>query len=186
VVSNAASSDIFGVEFDVSANPVDGLSLFGSVSYLDATYKEFTTEDPAEPGGPDADPSTTPNSFELAGNRLVNTPEWTANAGAQYIMPFGESGEIVIRGDVAYKSDVYSRPYQTNDRSDLIEGYWLSNARLTYRPSDGGWTLTAFVDNLADEVVAARKQTGAATLGNQINTVFVPPRTYGLRLALNY
>jgi iron complex outermembrane receptor protein len=186
VVSNAAASEILGAEFDVSLSPVDGLDLFGSLSYLDATYSEFTTEDPAEPGGPDGNPSTLPNSFELAGNRLVNTPEWTANIGAQYTLGLGENGDLIFRGDSAYKSEVFSRPYQTNPRSDLIEDYWLTNLRVTYRTADERWSVAAFIDNLTDEVVPARKQTGAATLGAQINTVYVPPQMYGVRLSLSY
>ena len=67
VTTNAAEATVWGVEFDLTANPIEELTLTANVGYLNAEYDEFI--------------STFGNTtgVDLSGNTLVNAPEWKAS-----------------------------------------------------------------------------------------------------------
>lgn len=81
VVSNAASAIIKGVEADITAKPVQGLTLTASAGYLKSNYKDFLTLNPL-----------TLAPIDLSGLDLTFNPSLTASAGATYAIPtsFGD------------------------------------------------------------------------------------------------
>jgi iron complex outermembrane receptor protein len=101
-IENAGKSEIKGFEAEVTAVPIEGLTLNGSLAYLSAKYKDFIFTDPATitPAGfPDfpaagAFPGTAPTGIprQLEGNVLQNAPKWTSSVSASYELPVGEMG----------------------------------------------------------------------------------------------
>lgn len=73
-ITNAGRSETKGFEIEATAVPVDGLTLTGSVAYLDAKFKEYDTRVLDGAG------NLVPVSF--AGNRLTNSPKWNAASGS--------------------------------------------------------------------------------------------------------
>ena len=61
----------------------------------------------------------------------------------------------------------------------------MSNARLTWETRSGNFGITAFVNNIEDELVFSnglQSPVKAGTIYNQIR----PPRTYGVRATFRF
>jgi iron complex outermembrane receptor protein len=58
--------------------------------------------------------------------------------------------------------------------------YMMSNARLTYETASGNLAITAFVNNLENELVFSNSFQSPAKAGVIYNQLR-PPRTYGVR-----
>jgi len=140
---NAGDADIKGVEVEATLRPVEGLLIEGAVSYLDFDYKKFATYGSATVGGP-----TNLNGPQF-GDYPPYTPRWKWSAGIQYRFDLGGAGSLTPRFDASYQSDIYSRP--NNRSSNLLPGYTLANARLTWANAGEDLEISAEVTNLFDE-----------------------------------
>ena len=61
----------------------------------------------------------------------------------------------------------------------------MSNARVTWENAAGGFGLTAYVNNIEDELVFSNSLQSPAKAGTIYNQLR-PPRTYGLRAMLRF
>ncbi|MEI9850494.1 MAG: TonB-dependent receptor [Sphingomonas sp.] len=124
---NAGDADIKGIELETTIRPVDGLSIDGSLSYIDFEYKRFGTfaagATTVAVGGP-----TNLNGPQF-GDYAPYTPKWKWSIGAQYDIDLGTAGSLTPRFDAAYQSDIYT--VSANRATNLIEAYTIANARLT-------------------------------------------------------
>ena len=70
-------------------------------------------------------------------------------------------------------------------QDEFQDGFGLLNARLSFEPEQGSWSVEAFGSNLTDEVY--RKGAGSAgkSIGLPTN-VLGEPRVYGLRLTIHH
>lgn len=169
VSRNAESARIKGVELEVAAQPVEGLSLGGSLSYLDAKYTSF----------PYVDENGVFNNH--AGNRLNRAPKWQVTAYGQYAIPVG-FGTILPRVQYRYNAKVYYS--ETNTEPQVGDSFGIVDASLTFQSATQSWQLTAYVDNLTDEQYRTHAIQG-------ILPVFAPatistPRIYGLEFIYNF
>jgi iron complex outermembrane receptor protein len=121
-----------GVELEASLTPVDGLSIDGSVGYLDFKYTRV-------------DPLT----LVEAGMKAPFNNKWQASAGIQYAADLGGKGTLTPRLDWSYQSNFYYN--SVNTPLDLVAGRSLFNGRLTYTSSDDVWSISAAVTNLFDK-----------------------------------
>ncbi len=96
-IANAGKANTKGAEFEVSAVPVEGLNLSGSVSYLKAKYTEWDNAF----GCPSACRSG-------AGLTLPYAPKWTASAHADYTFDLARTVSITPSIGVQYSSMVYN------------------------------------------------------------------------------
>ncbi len=87
---NAGKQSTFGVEFDGSVRPVDGLNLSLAVTYLDAKYDSFT-------GSVFGD---------LSGQRPAGIPDLSMAAGATYTHEFAGGTRAILHADYQYESPV--------------------------------------------------------------------------------
>ena len=174
LITNAAEARIRGLEFDGAALLTDTLKIDGNLTYLDAEFEEYIAPDPARGGA----------EFDLSGNRMMATPEWSVNIGAEYTAEIGSWGTITSRGEYAYKSEVFFRPF--NLEQSRQDAYSTYNARVTFEPLDGNWNFSIWGKNLTDELVAGKIQIGGAVLGSPIETQYLPPRTFGVAVGYNF
>jgi iron complex outermembrane recepter protein len=128
--NNVGSADVKGLELEMTAFPVDGLSIDASFAYLDFGY---TTT------GTSGVPLTAVTPY---------TPEVSWSAGAQYDHEI-EAGTISFRLDGTYQGEVFTEA--TNTPESRIPGRFLSNARLSFSDEDNGWRLSLEVQNLLDK-----------------------------------
>ncbi len=89
---NGGNAHEKGVEAEFTARPIDGLSIDGSVSYLDFHYTSVA------PGA----------NQTLLTDPFAGAPKWKWTLGAQYVAELGSAGSITPRIDAAYQDQVYS------------------------------------------------------------------------------
>ncbi|MYE12709.1 MAG: TonB-dependent receptor [Gammaproteobacteria bacterium] len=172
IVTNAGQSDIDGIELEILAEPVDGLTIDLNASYLDATYGELWL--------PTIYADSTVN---VEGNHLVGAPKWAYNVGVARSFPVGAWGTGAVRVEYSWQDQVYFRPH--NEERISMDDYGLVNLRVTFRDAAGRWTYTLFGANLTDELIVAYQN---LTTGDNfpIQNAFTPPRTYGLSIGANF
>ncbi|MGC1270708.1 MAG: TonB-dependent receptor [Croceibacterium sp.] len=122
-----------GIELEASMRPVDGLSIDGSVSYIDFYYTSLAAG------------STTALTDPRAG-----LPKWKWTVGAQYEVPLGNVGTLTPRIDAAYQAEVYTGAKYLN-APQYIPAYTTANARLTWRNEPRDLSVSLEVTNLFDK-----------------------------------
>ncbi|MFC4254197.1 TonB-dependent receptor [Altererythrobacter xixiisoli] len=135
--ANAGDAHIKGFELETTIDPFDsGLLIDASVSYLDFQYQEIN---PGAGG---------PTGVQLS---MISpyTAEWKWAIGVQYEVDLGNSGSLTPRFDANYQSDTFSNA--VNGPNNLIDGYTLANARLTWRNADEDLSVSLEVTNLFKE-----------------------------------
>ncbi len=168
-VVNAGASEVSGVEVELDwlATAADRLKF--TANYLDAEFKDLPTNANVVGSGP--------VPVNLAGNRPVQSPEWTLVLGYDHTWELGPL-QLTAGLRSQYKSDYYLTAF--NWRADKQEAYTISDATVTLAAADRQWDVAAYVHNIEDE----RILTYAAFTGDTINTynfAFGTPRTYGLQ-----
>jgi len=140
---NAGDARLKGIEVETTIRPVDGLLIDGALSYLGFDYKRFTNYGGAFAGGPN-----NPAGPQF-GHYPPYTPEWKWSAGIQYDIALGNIGSLTPRVDASYQSKTFVR--SNNGPTNLLPGYTVANARLTWRNQPGDLEIAAEVTNLFDE-----------------------------------
>lgn len=125
ITVNAGRSRLFGGELEIAAEPVDGLSLFGSLAYVDTEFVDFVSD-----------------GVDLAGNEFPSAADLTAAFGAEY---FFENG-FFLAGDASYTSAAFTDV--ENTRADRTDNRFLVNARAGYEAEN--WNVAVFATNLFD------------------------------------
>lgn len=176
VVANAGNARFKGVEAELTARPVDGLDIDGSVSYIDAKWKSLS---PAVIG----DPVTRPNGIFLE-DPATSAPKWKVSAGIQYRADLGRSGSLTPRLDYAYTGERF------RNRSTLapysLPAYGLVNASLTWRDKNEKYAVTFEVLNLTNEYYyTARFDELFFPTGTTFSTVG-RPREFSLKARYNF
>jgi iron complex outermembrane recepter protein len=96
IVNNAGNARIQGVETDVEFVPVDGLTLAGGLTALDARLTQEFCGDPAichDPGD---------ENFAPVGTRLPVVPKWKADLTARYEFPLVSGVNGHVQGTGSY------------------------------------------------------------------------------------
>ncbi|UAB79321.1 TonB-dependent receptor [Erythrobacter sp. SCSIO 43205] len=171
-ITNAGKSESKGFEIEATAVPVDGLTLTGSLAYLDAEYLEYDTQ------VLDATGALVPVSF--AGNRLLNSPEWSAAAGFNWEGEVGP-GILDLGAQYSYTSSKFTG--FTNLPVELVPSINLVNAFASYSPDNSGITIGVWARNLFDEEYFNQRLnlTGIGTLAS-----IGAPRTYGVDVRVEF
>ena len=175
-VGNAASAEVKGLEFEISALPVKGLQISANFSILDATYKDFLSPNTEIDGAP---------IIDLSGNRLPRAPKFAGTLSAQYSHDFAGVGTAYIQGDLYHQSKVYFSAFnEVNDQFDQQKSYEVLNARIGFNSEDERWSIAVFGRNLTDKVY---KQNVIRALGffGQLD-LLSPPRTYGVEVGFKF
>ncbi|NJL28146.1 MAG: TonB-dependent receptor [Thermoanaerobaculia bacterium] len=165
IVQNAGTATVKGIELEVEARPLTGLTLTTGIGYLDSRYTDIEAEGGAPEGG-----------------RLPKAPKWDLSFAVQYAFELHKAGAMIVRGDYSYRSAFF------NDitNSPLIEedGYGLVNARVTWSPPSDRWELALFGTNLGDE---SYLEHGAISPAVGLATgISGRPREWGLNVGLRF
>lgn len=178
-LSNVGKVRSRGVELDVRANPVEGLTLNASGTYTDAKYVSFPS-------------STCPYlysyqaSCDLSGQRLAGVSKWAGSAGFEYARDIGQAGKLDLEGyagaDVSYRSSYFSA--LNDDPFSLVPGYALVGAHAGIRSADGRWDLSVWARNLLDKNYYNVINVYSSTL--VANASLGEPRFLGLTLKAKY
>lgn len=184
VLENAATASIYGLEAEITAAPTESLRFDLVAAYLHAQCDDFTTQDQARPGQGNAiDPATGQPAFQLAGNRLSQAPEFTANLGAQYQW-ITAVGDFSVRGEIFWVDDIYFTPF--NLRSSMQEAHSRQNAFFNWTAPDRHWRAQLFVRNIDGNHDLSQAFVASTIVGNPVIGSYQEPRTFGIRLTYQY
>lgn len=166
LVTNAARARIRGGELEITAVPVDGLTLSGGVGVNDAKYLEFVDVT--------GDRSNEPFQF----------PKYSYRLGATYAAPLG-FGELRLSVDWNWRSSVQlvgSAIYRDSLRQ---RSYGLLGARAAVKIDSIGSEVAIFGTNLTNRRYAISGVQFDNSLG--FNTLYAgEPRVIGLQLTTKF
>lgn len=162
-LGNGGNARSIGVEFDLTARPIEGLELSAVGSFIDA---ELTEDAPSISGE--------------EGERLLNVPRWSGALSAYYYFPAFRGFTGLVGGDFRYVGEQFES-FDQDDPGSVRESYTLTNLRAGMQDDD--WQFAVFVQNLTDErpILSVR--------GNFSGTravTSVRPRTIGVELKRSF
>jgi iron complex outermembrane receptor protein len=166
VEENAGDGRTNGLELEVAAAPVPGLTLSAGVGYLDFKYTSLL------PGVVPAVPAAT-GSISLDAE-LPFSPSFTFNGSAAYSHAVRDFGYFSVRMDYRYSDEYFIDP--DNSFATAQPSYSLVDARVSFTPRAGRTELFVQGTNLTDEAIVANGVTSGPN-GSQIVT-YKPPRMW--------
>ena len=119
-----------GVEFELAAAPVTGLTLTLSGAYIDSELDEDV-----------------PNLFASKGDRVPNVPEWAMSISAAYSWPFTSNLNGYVRADYRHVGRRYTE--FNPDNGLTLESYESGNLNFGVETAD--WDVSLFIRNFTDE-----------------------------------
>lgn len=159
---NVRDSDVTGAELETEMALSDHFTLFGGVSYLDATINDLN------------------GSGNLDGNRAPSIPEWTYNLGFDATANFGTSLDFFLHADYSRQQGMYFEI--VNTLKQRMDG----TINLRTGVAGRNWRLTAYAENLLDDLyfvdVATSYQTGPIGSAGTYSV----PRRFGLDLRFDF
>jgi iron complex outermembrane receptor protein len=186
---------VYGFELEVTAVPIDGLTLQGVLGLLDAEYDKFCADlnGPGVSANPVSDcgdvtvlPITTPGAPQTylidtdnTDLKLSRAPETQVYLSAQYDWNTGIGG-MFVRGAGSYESTYYSDG-AINHPNGKTGDFWLLDASAGWTSPGERWRVQAWCKNCADEHYTS----GLTPTAQFFNQHFWGlPRTYGLTLTV--
>lgn len=154
---NLPRSRIIGVEMELTAKVTSRLRASFSAGHLDTKVETGTLF-----------------GVDIRGNELVQAPEFTLSAAADYALPLGGWGTADFHADFFHTASQY---YDiANSANNAVDEYNVANARIRVHPDDNRFGVALWVKNLTDEYFTTQSSTG---IGYTLKYVS-PPRTYGI------
>lgn len=185
-IRNAGDARIKGVETEIVAVPVDGLTLTLSGAYNDAKLRTNYCR-VADPSFTCADP---PGNFIQAarGTRLPITAKFKGNAQARYEWSLSEAIEASLQGTLVYQSNTF---LDLRDVERAILGRQPGYATADFSAGlkwDNGLSAELYVRNAFDKLgnVFRGTQCAVQTCGDVIYAYPNQPRTIGLKLGKRF
>lgn len=164
-ITNAGKARIRGTEMELNAVPYRGLTLSAGVGYVDAklTQNQATSA------------LLVTAATGLAGDRIPNTPEWTASTSAEYKWPLAGDLNGLVRADFAYTGDEQATFAKIDPNYTTYGGFGTVNLRAGVQADR--WEASFFCQNASNRIGST-----AVSDGNGFKNLSygIPPRTMGL------
>lgn len=132
---NAGKVSTRGIEADLAAKPVRGLTLTGAAAYIHARIDDFKC------------PTGTAASCQVNGKPLPFSPDWKLNARADYRLPLESAFVVELTTEYSWRSKTQYSINQTPDTVQDAYGIWNAGVTVT---APGDWRFTVLVKNLAN------------------------------------
>jgi len=174
IIESAGKADLYGMEASIVAKPTDDLRLNAEIGLLHTEYKVFTS---VNSNRPDL------GIQDLAGNRLIQSPKYTINAGAEYSW-HPAIGDVTLRGEGQFIGKQYYTPFNTETYSQ--DAFAMFNAFLNFTHVDGKLTAGLFVKNITNKVAVAVLNSQPQNMGGFAAGEIYPLRTFGARVGYRF
>jgi iron complex outermembrane receptor protein len=177
ILANAATANIKGAEFEWTAAPLEGLTIYGTASYTYGYYTNF----------PGALMATTGQVYNAKGQSLGAFPVWQGSVGSRYEHPAGP-GVAGLEVDYTYRGAIPlpnipsyldpNVPLSIQTASYNMGAVGLVNGRIDFRVPAQGLSFAFWITNIGDVKWGYQGITSAytGTLGTEYEQ---PPRTFG-------
>lgn len=176
IIRNAADARVKGFELESTMVPIDGLTITGSLTYLDPKYKNFIAS--FVPGQPATDNSHFPFPY---------ASKWTVKVGPQYEFELANLGRLTLSSDLTHASrySITVVPYPAAQVRPLT----IINARVKFEDMSGKYSLTLYGQNLTNKHYIANYTTQPTPPGAM--SIFAigmdsKPLVYGATLGMKF
>lgn len=189
-VRNNGSIRQQGVEFDVTAYPVDQLTVNLAGTWLDSQYTDFR-------GAPNWPGLTVPAAVDLTGERVPSSPEWQLAGYARWedTVPGFAGWTYSARAGFQYVDDRMLSAAGDNYPLNNESSFMTYDARLALR-NDDGLQVALIGQNLTNDIACTSRyaQPNNAGLGlinnvqggTVLRCVVTPPRTYAVEVSKTF
>ena len=167
---NIAGQENWGAEVEATWYPLESLKLSANAGYLDCKYTEFETD--LNGDGVNDDASGLEPNF---------CPEYQLYADGTYDWELRNGGRITLFGSVHHTPESEYSVFNS-DFTQLSERT-LVNASIAYEEPEGRWRISAFGNNLTDEVYRTSANS-VAGLWNFSN--YGPRRQMGVEVMVKF
>lgn len=173
---NLGEVDIIGAELETQYLLTENTLLSLNVQHLDTEISGTITN----------------AGLNTAGYPTLNAADVTATFGLQQTFPLNSGAEIVadLRGQ--YRGNIW---IGSTDYLPFMEAEPVTTGdfSLSYVSAGGGWRLTGYANNFTDEEVPVfyagtgeARTSAAGPPSSPFTASYRPPRTYGVRLGMNF
>ena len=163
-IVNAGRASSTGVELELAARPMEGLTLGFAMSYTEAKTTEETT---------------TANGTIPDGATLPWAPEWSGSLSAEYAFPIFQDMNAFVSGDIQFMDEQYTAIQVGSDPGEPLDAYQTVNLRVGV--SKGPWSALIFGTNIFNE--QAQLNDSEWDLMRYIRN---RPRTIGIQLSRSF
>jgi outer membrane receptor protein involved in Fe transport len=168
LISNAGAARIEGVEAELTATPLSGLSLSANLGYTNARLSEDQVSEVVVATG-------------RKGDRLAFVPQWNASGSAEYTWGLTDTFDGVARVDAAYVGSSFSTLSKVDAFRRKVDSYELVNARIGLQAVNSDWNVFLFVNNVFN-AAAVNSRSSSSNTGGKTTVFSAPPRTFGISL----
>jgi outer membrane receptor protein involved in Fe transport len=181
---NIPQSRIVGAEFDVTAKPIQGLTVSAAATYLQSridTYKGYNVQGIIENFAGTGLPYTPKWSGLLDGEYRFSTPRGTpffgasVNLRASTAATLGGDSLILPSAPTTRVKPGVTYPYE-------MPGYHTVDARLGYEDQGGKWSVELWGKNILNQYYVVSVITGS----DAVSRVVGRPATYGIMFSYKY
>jgi iron complex outermembrane recepter protein len=166
---NAASATVKGFEAELTAKPLESLTLRGVLGYQDGKYDRYDA-----PGA----------GYNLATAPLDRAPKWQWTADATYAAPLSDNLKLVVNGNIAYQArNLFTQSIVEPEGNTFLNARTLMNASITLSDADDRYYVRLVGQNLTDERYRTASQNVA---GLWLNSQYGAPRYFGVELGVNF
>jgi len=147
-LTNAGSAKFKGIELELSARPMEGLSLSGGITYLDAYFSNFTGATCF--GGQTVAQGCVGGIQDVTGGAFPNAPKWRGTLSIGYETPIFSDGPLLfVNYDFRSQSEVQFDI--TQDPNTIQQSYSISDLAIGVKSLERGVSAEFFVKNLFDK-----------------------------------
>lgn len=167
VLVSAKESEVTGAELELTALLSENLVLRSGIGVLDTEFEELSIQ-----------------GMDYSGNELPLAPELNFNAMINWDFAKMDAGMLSLQVDTSYTDkQFYDGP---NTKRAAQDGYWLTNARLSFASTDDRYSVGIWGRNLADkEYIVYSLPLLEAGFGFDY-TIRGMPRTYGVDFTVRF
>ena len=185
---NVGKATIKGLEVEAQALATETTKVSADIQYLNSTYDSFRYTLPNFGSPPATSCSATPAgplfNVDCSERTPPQSPHWTMNFALQQTVPLFNGASLIGEASTHFQTrtlvglEFLPQEYQGS--------YWLTDLALGYHAAHDRWSLTAYVNNVADKTVM-NIATPQPLVGEAIiSTALRPPRTYGARAQVKF
>jgi len=161
---NIPEVSYWGAEVEMLARPVENLTIRMVYGFVKSEIEKYFDDAP----------------IDFTGNTILNINDSDFSASIRYDFSLGDKGDLSPQFESNYMGELHP---DTANEAPLLDGYWTHNASLNYRSSGGRVGVSAFVENISDDVNLARQFYAASSIGTTGLNV-TRPRTYGVTVSV--